>query len=60
KPLYRILSEIEYEVDTDAALQYLESHLREEKMTYAQYMKSLTKNREFRCLCDIIKHAVLR
>ena len=60
EPLYRILCEIEHEVDIDAALQYLESHLREEKMTYAQYMKHLTKNREFRCLCDFMKHAVLR
>jgi PAS domain S-box-containing protein len=60
EPLYRILSEIEHEVDIDSALQYLESHLKEEKMSYAQYMKHLTKNREFRCLCDFIKHAVLR
>lgn len=60
EPLYRILCDIEHEVDIDAALQYLESHLKEEKMTYAQYMKHLTKNREFRCLCDFMKHAVLR
>lgn len=60
EPLYHLLSEIEYEVDIDAALQYLESHLAEENMNYAQYMKHLTKNREFRCLCDFIKHAVLR
>ena len=60
EPLYRILSEIEQEVGMEAALQYLESHLQEEKMTYAQYMKHLTKNREFRCLCDFIKHAILR
>jgi PAS domain S-box-containing protein len=60
QPLYRILSEIEQEVSIEAALQYLESHLKEEKMTYGQYMKHLTKNREFRCLCDFIKHAILR
>ena len=60
EPLYRILSEIEYEVDVDTALQYLESHLAEEGMNYAQYMKHLTKNRDFRCLCDFIKHSVLR
>jgi len=60
EPLYRIMREIEEEVDIDAALEYLESHLHEEKMTYAQYIKSLNKNREFKCLCDFIKHAVLR
>lgn len=60
EPLYRTLSEIEYEVDVDTALQYLESHLAEEGMNYAQYMKHLTKNRDFRCLCDFIKHSVLR
>ena len=60
EPLYNIMLEIERELDIDAALEYLESHLREEKMTYSEYMKHLTKNREFRCLCDFIKHAVLR
>ena len=58
--LYRILSEIEYQLDIDAAVRYLESHLKEEGMTYAQYMKHLTKNREFKCLCDFIKLSVLR
>ncbi len=60
EPLYNILSEIEHDISIDASLKYLESHLKEKKMTYAQYMKHLTKNREFRCLCDFIKHAVLR
>lgn len=60
KPLYNILAEIEHEINIDAALKYLESHLKEEGMNYAQYMKHLTKNREFRCLCDFIKHAILR
>ena len=60
EPLYKIMKEIEESVDIDAALEYLESHLREEKMTYAQYIKHLNKNREFRCLCDFIKLAVLR
>lgn len=58
--LYRVLSEIEHDVDINAALEFLESHLNEKGMTYAQYMKDLTKNREFRCLCDFIKHAVIR
>ena len=60
EPLYNILAEIELDIGIDDALNYLESHLKEEKMTYAQYMRHLTKNREFRCLCDFIKHAVLR
>ncbi|CAA6826210.1 MAG: Methyl-accepting chemotaxis protein [uncultured Sulfurovum sp.] len=60
EPLYKILSEIEYELNIDTAVQYLESHLKEEGMSYAQYMKHLTKNREFRCLCDFIKLAILR
>jgi len=58
--LYKILLEIEYEHGIDAAIEYLESHLKEEGMTYAQYMKHLTKNREFRCLCDFMKHTILR
>jgi PAS domain S-box-containing protein len=57
--LYKLLFDIEYEHGIDAAIEYLESHLKEEGMTYAQYMKHLTKNREFRCLCDFIKHTVL-
>jgi PAS domain S-box-containing protein len=60
EPLYKIMLEIEQELDIESALEYLESHLAEENMTYAQYMKHLTKNREFKCLCDIIKHAILR
>lgn len=58
--LYRILSDIEYEHGLEAAIDYLEAHLKEERMTYAQYMKHLTKNREFKCLCDFIKHSILR
>jgi len=60
EPLYKIMKEIEEELDIQSAIEYLESHLKEEGMTYAQYMKHLTKNREFRCLCDFIKHAILR
>lgn len=58
EPLYKIMKEIEEEVDIDAALEYLESYLREENLTYAQYIKKLNKNREFRCLCDFIKYAI--
>ncbi|CAA6801079.1 MAG: Methyl-accepting chemotaxis protein [uncultured Sulfurovum sp.] len=57
--LYRVLSEIEHDIDISAALGFLESHLQEKDMTYAQYMKHLTKNREFRCLCDFIKHSII-
>ncbi len=60
EPLYKILYEIEHEINIDAAIAYLESHLKEEGMTYAQYMKHLSKNREFRCLCDFIKHTIIR
>ena len=60
EPLYQILCEIEQEVGIDASIQYLESYLKEENMTYSQYMKHLTKRRQFRCLCDIIKHAILK
>ena len=60
EPLYKIISEIEHELNIESALEYLESYLKEEGMNYAQYMQHLTKNREFRCLCDFIKHAVLR
>ncbi len=58
--LYQILSKIENEVNIDAARQYLESYLREKKMTYAQYMKHLTKNHKIRCLCDFVKHAFIK
>ncbi|CAA6807260.1 MAG: Methyl-accepting chemotaxis protein [uncultured Sulfurovum sp.] len=58
--LYQVLSEIEHAHDIETALGFLESHLLEKNMTYAQYMKHLTKNRDFRCLCDFIKHAVIR
>ena len=58
--LYKTLSKIEHEMDIDSAINFLETHLNEKNMTYAQYMKHLTKNREFRCLCDFIKLAVIR
>ena len=60
EPLYKIMSEIEQTHDINSALEYLQSHLEEEGVNYAQYMKELTKNREFRCLCDFIKHAILK
>jgi PAS domain S-box-containing protein len=57
--LYNILYEIEIEHDIESALEYLESYLREKEMTYAEYMKFLTKNRQFKCLCDFIKYKIL-
>ena len=60
EPLYRVMKEIEERDDIDAALEYLESYLKEKNMTYAQYIKHLNKNREFRCLCDFIKLAILK
>jgi PAS domain S-box-containing protein len=60
EPLYKIMKDIEEDIDIDAALDFFQSHLNEQGFTYAQYMKHLTKNREFRCLCDFIKHAILR
>jgi len=60
EPLYKIMSEIEQESDIDTAVTYLESYLEEKEMSYAEYIKPLNKNREFKCLCDIVKHAILR
>ena len=60
KGLGTILEDIEEDIDIEAALEFFQSHLNEQGFTYAQYMKHLTKNREFRCLCDFIKHAILR
>lgn len=60
EPLYKMMLEIEKEHDIDAALNFLHSHLEEEGLTYSQYMEKLTKHREFRCLCDFVKHAILK
>jgi len=60
EPLYKILSEIEDANGIDAALEYLKSHLQQEGLSYAQYMTKLRKNRKFRCLCDFVKHSILK
>jgi len=57
--LYRLLYDVEKDHGIDAALEYLESYLDEQGMTYSEYMKYLTKNREFKCLCDFIKHIII-
>ncbi len=60
KPLYKMMKEIEESVDIDAGVDYLESYLKEQKMTYAQYIKHINKNRGLRCFCDFIKHAIFK
>jgi len=59
EPIYEMMLKIEEEHNMDSALKYLEAFLQEEGVNYREYMERLTKNREFRCLCDFIKHAIL-
>jgi len=59
EPLYKMLKEIEEEHGVDSALKYLHAYLDEQGMTYSQYLKYLTKNRGFRCLCEFIRHKIL-
>jgi len=58
--LYKTLLIIEEEYDIDSAIEFLHSFLDEEGVNYREYMEKLTKNREFRCLCDFIKHIVVK
>jgi len=60
EPIYKMMLEIEKEHDVDSAVEYLHSFLDEKKLTYREYMQKLTKNREFRCLCDFIKHLIVK
>ena len=60
EPLYNEMLKIEKEHDIDSALAYLHGYLDEEELTYSQYMKKLTKHRELKCLCDFVKHALLK
>ena len=59
EPLYKIMTNIEEEHGIESSLAFLHAHLDEEKVTYSQYMNTLTKNREFRCLCDFVTHSIL-
>jgi len=59
-PVYDMMLQIEKEHDIDSSLEYFNSFLNEEGLTYSQYMEKLTKNREFRCLCDFIKYLIVR
>jgi PAS domain S-box-containing protein len=58
--LYETLIHIEQEHDVNSALEFLHSFLAEEGLSYKEYMEKLTKNREFRCLCDFIKHLIVK
>jgi len=60
EPLYEMMLAIEKEHDIDSSLDYLHAFLDEEGVNYREYMEKLTKNREFRCLCDFIKHLFVR
>jgi len=59
EPIYKMMIEIEKEHGIDASLDYLHAFLSEEGFTYKEYMEKLTKNREFLCLCDLIKHFII-
>jgi PAS domain S-box-containing protein len=58
EPLYAMMLDIEKEHGMDSALKYLHSFLEEEGVNYSQYMEKLIKHREFRCLCDFVKHTL--
>lgn len=60
EPLYKMMLDIEENYDIDTALEYLHAHLEEKGLNYSQYMDKLTKHREFRCLCDFVKHAIIK
>jgi len=60
EPLYDILKDIEKEHGLKSALTYLHAYLDEQDMTYSQYLNYLTKNRRFKCLCEFIRHKVLK
>ncbi len=60
EPLYIILKEIEEKHGKDSALIYLHSYLDEQNMTYSQYLHYLAKNRRFKCLCEFVRHKILK
>ncbi len=59
-PIYTMMLAIEKEHDIDSSLEYFRSFLDEKGLSYREYMEKLTKNREFRCLCDFIKHLIIK
>jgi PAS domain S-box-containing protein len=60
EPIYKMMLEIEKKHGVNASLEYLHAFLDEEGVTYREYMERLTKNREFRCLCDFIKYLIIK
>jgi len=60
KPVYDMMLQIEKEHDIESSLDYFHSFLGEEGLSYREYMEKLTKNRDFRCLCDFIKYLIIR
>jgi len=60
EPIYKMMLAIEKEHGIEASEEYLQSFLEEEGLKYGEYLEKLTKNREFRCLCDFIKHLIVR
>ncbi len=60
EPLYELLCDIEKEHGVDSAITYLRSYLDEKGMTYSQYLKHLTKHRGMRCLCEFVRHSILK
>jgi len=60
EPLYQMLYDIEKKHGMESALKFLHSYLDEENMTYSQYLYHLTKNRGFKCLCEFIRHNIVK
>lgn len=60
EPLYTMLKEIEDEHGMDSALKYLHAYLDEKGMTYSQYLDYLTKHRGLKCLCEFVRHKILK
>lgn len=60
EPLYKMLYEIEKKHGMESAFTYLHAFLDEQNMTYSQYLHHLTKNRRFKCLCEFVRHSILK
>ena len=60
EPLYDMMYDIEKEHGMESALTYLHSFLDEHKMTYSEYLHHLSKNRGFKCLCEFVRHSIIK
>jgi PAS domain S-box-containing protein len=60
EPLYEMLRDIEKEHGMESAITYLRSYLDEKGMTYSQYLQHLTKHRGMKCLCEFVRHSILK